>query len=160
MRSRAKARRETQLTMSGTPSPIDCHIECGPFSAASSQIFTGFALLSHRGDVNASVRRSNANWRGQSTIIAVVLGDGTRLIYDLLDAARIRQDALDWSDHYFKRSYAPGIAPEAAQCQGRTARLQLSRLRVGRLASAEDDLERHQLPPTRCTQRDSVHHWT
>jgi hypothetical protein len=103
--------------MSSTSSPIVCHIECGPFSAASSQIFTGFALLSRAGHVDATVRRSTANWRGQSTIVAVVLGDGTRLIYDLLDAARIRPDALDWSDHYFKRSYAPSIAPEAGDAK-------------------------------------------
>jgi hypothetical protein len=94
-------------------SPIECHIECGPFTAASSQIFTGFALLARQGRVTVRVARSNRPWRILASVFSVVLGDGTRLVYDVQDSARIHADALEWCDRYFKRSYAPSVTPEA-----------------------------------------------
>jgi hypothetical protein len=100
--------------MTSASLPLGCQLECGPFSAATSQLFTGFALLARAGKVEVRVKRSHASWRGHPTLLSVVLGDGTRLVYDLRDAARIHPDALDWADHYFKRSYSPARAPAAA----------------------------------------------
>lgn len=93
---------------------LECRIECGPFSAPLSQLFTGFALLARAGVAEVRLRQAASSWRDLATVIGVVLGDGTRLFYDVGDAAHIRGDALEWCDRYYKRSYAPSIAPDVS----------------------------------------------
>jgi hypothetical protein len=114
MLDRVPHRRLAEPPVTNAAVPLECQIECGTFSAATSQVFTGFAMLARAGSVSVRVKRTKASWRELATVLAVVLGDGTRLFYDLRDAARIHPDALDWTDHYFKRSYSPALAPEAA----------------------------------------------
>lgn len=79
---------------------------CDNSSDATSQIYTGFGLL-HRAriaDVKLIRERDyDAASDGAARMKAVV--DGRRVFFDLHDGGRIDDDALAWSDVYFKRSY-------------------------------------------------------
>ncbi len=83
-----------------------------------SQIYTGFGLLARRGELQVSVEPLTSRARPSGRVmLRAVANDSVRLVYDLADGMGTDEQALDWCDAYFKRSYS-------SEMHGATPRIQ------------------------------------
>lgn len=71
-----------------------------------SQIYTGFGLLARRGDLRVSVEPMSPYFRSSRVVmLRAVVNGSVRLVYDTADGMDVDDEALDWCEAYFKRSY-------------------------------------------------------
>jgi hypothetical protein len=93
---------------SANMSTAQCTIFLGESTSALSQIFTGFALLRRRGLLDVKLRKTKGNWLGLGgAAVSARVGDH-QIVYDMRDQPRTNPDAIEWSTHYFKRSFQRG----------------------------------------------------
>ncbi len=75
-----------------------------------SQLYTGFGLLAHGGDVNVSLERKKAcSGRFEGLVLRAVVDHSVPVAYDCIDDAGIDASSLEWCSLYFKRSYSSAL---------------------------------------------------
>jgi hypothetical protein len=87
---------------------LRCTVHCGASNESVSQLFSGFALLHRAGVVDVTIAGTEGtplprSWWG----LGVETADGVRIAYDTADGPRVNPAAVNWCDHYFKRSLSP-----------------------------------------------------